>query len=159
MSYADLQCLLDDPPGYRNYWSAEYLDTFPDDAVNRFCARAQDMIVPSPSQQVLIPQGGMIARGPSDYPIPWRQSPWCVHPFGLWEDPNDDERGRQWTRDLRADLTPWASGNVYLNFIGDEGKDRVLAGFGQANYQRLAAVKAQYDPNNIFHLNHNINPA
>jgi FAD/FMN-containing dehydrogenase len=159
MSYADLQCLLDDPPGYRNYWSAEYLATFPDDAVNRFCARAQDMIVPSPSQQVLIPQGGMIARGPSDYPIPWRQSPWCVHPFGLWEDPNDDERGRQWTRDLRADLTPWASGNVYLNFIGDEGKDRVLAGFGQANYQRLAAVKAQYDPKNIFHLNHNIKPA
>ena len=50
MPYAELQCMLDDPPGYRNYWSAEYLDAFPDEAVARFCARATDMIVPSPSQ-------------------------------------------------------------------------------------------------------------
>src|SRR5690606_16651879 len=45
-SYADLQCLFDDPPGYRNYWSAEYLGSFPDPAVDRFCARAADLIVP-----------------------------------------------------------------------------------------------------------------
>jgi FAD/FMN-containing dehydrogenase len=158
MPYAELQCMLDDPPGYRNYWSAEYLEAFPDAAIDCFCARAKDMVVPSPSQQVLIPQGGMIARGPSDYPILWRQSPWCVHPFGLWEDPSDDERGRQWVHDLRADMRPWASGAVYLNFIGDEGHDRVVAGFGAHNYARLAAVKAKYDPDNVFHLNHNIKP-
>ncbi len=159
MPYADFQCMLDDPPGYRNYWSVEYLDAFPDDAVALYCTRAEDMIVPSPSQQVLIPQGGMVARGPSGYPVPWRQAPWCVHPFGLWENPADDERGKQWARDIRADLRPWASGAVYLNFIGDEGKDRVVAGFGQDNYRRLAAVKARYDPENVFHLNHNIKPA
>lgn len=159
LPYAELQCMLDDPPGYRNYWSAEYLDAFPDEAVDLFCARATDMIVPSPSQHVLFPQGGAVARGPSDYPIPWRQAPWCVHPFGLWEDPADDERGRQWARDIRADLQPWASGAVYLNFIGDEGQDRVVAGFGRQNYVRLAKVKAHYDPNNVFHLNHNIKPA
>jgi FAD/FMN-containing dehydrogenase len=158
MPYAELQCMLDDPPGYRNYWSAEYLEAFPDDAVDRFCARANNMVVPSPSQQVLLPQGGMIARGPCDYPIPWRQSPWCVHPFGLWEDPADDERGRRWVHDIRTDLKPWASGAVYLNFIGDEGTDRVVAGFGRENYQKLAKVKAQYDPDNVFHLNHNIKP-
>jgi FAD/FMN-containing dehydrogenase len=159
MPYADSQCMLDDPPGYRNYWSVEYLDSFPNDAIDTFCARANDMIVPSPSQHVLIPQGGMVARGPADYPIPWRQAPWCVHPFGLWEDPNDDERGRRWAHDIRADLKPWTSGAVYLNFIGDEGADRVVAGFGWGNYHRLARVKAQYDPENIFHLNHNIKPA
>ncbi len=159
MPYAELQCMLDDPPGYRNYWSAEYLDAFPDSAVERFCNRSHDMIVPSPSQQVIIPQGGKIARGPSDYPIPWRQSPWCVHPFGLWENPDDDERGKQWVHELRADFQPWASGAVYLNFIGDEGQDRVVAGFGRDNYARLAKVKAQYDPENVFHLNHNIKPA
>jgi FAD/FMN-containing dehydrogenase len=158
MPYAELQCMLDDPPGYRNYWSAEYLDAFPDDAIDRFCARSNDMVVPSPSQQVLIPQGGMIARGPSNYPIPWRQSPWCVHPFGLWENPDDDDQGRQWVHDIRADLKPWATGAVYLNFIGDEGRDRVVAGFGRENYEKLAKVKAQYDPNNVFHLNHNIKP-
>ncbi len=159
MPYADFQCMLDDPPGYRNYWSAEYLSAFPDSAVDLFCARAADMIVPSPSQHVLFPQGGAVARGPAEYPVPWRHAPLIAHPFGLWADPADDERARQWARAIRADLQPWSSGAVYLNFIGDEGHDRVVAGFGAANYARLARVKARYDPDNLFHLNHNIQPA
>jgi FAD/FMN-containing dehydrogenase len=158
MPYADFQCMLDDPPGNRNYWSAEYLNRLPDEAIGRFCARARDMLVPSASQHVLFPQGGAVARGPRDYPIPWRHSPWIVHPFGLWKDPADDDRARRWAHDVRADLRPWSSGAVYLNFIGDEGQDRVVAGFGKENYARLARVKAQYDPDNAFHLNHNIKP-
>jgi FAD/FMN-containing dehydrogenase len=158
MPNAEMQCMLDDPPGYRNYWSAEYLDHLPDEAVDRFCARAQDMIVPSPSQHALFAQGGAIGRGPAHYPVPWRSAPWCVHPFGLWEDAADDERGMRWARTVREDMRPWATGDVYLNFIGDEGADRVVAGFGRANYGRLARVKAEYDPDNVFRLNHNILP-
>ncbi|GAA2410380.1 FAD-binding oxidoreductase [Streptomyces glaucosporus] len=158
-SYADLQCMLDDPPGYRNYWSAEYLASFPDPAVDVFCARAADLIVPSPSQHVLFPQGGAVARGPAEYPVPWRRAPWVVHPFGLWEDPADDERGRRWAHQVRADVEPWSTGAVYLNFIGHEGEDRLVAGFGADNHRRLAEVKARYDPGNVFHLNHNIEPA
>jgi len=159
MPYADLQCMLDDPPGYRNYWSAEHLDSLPDEAVDLFCSRAKDMIVPSASQHVLFPQGGAVGRGPADYPIPWRHARWVVHPFGLWQDPADDERGKRWAHAIRADLKPWSSGAIYLNFIGDEGEDRIVAGLGRENYLRLARVKAQYDPGNIFHLNHNIRPA
>ncbi|MFF3766070.1 FAD-binding oxidoreductase [Streptomyces sp. NPDC001922] len=159
LPYAELQCMLDDPPGCRNYWSAEYLDSFPDEAVDLFCARASDMIVPSPSQHVLFPQGGATARGNPDYPVPWRNASWVAHPFGLWEDPADDERGRQWAHDIRADLRPWSSGAVYLNFIGNEGEERLISGFGPENYRRLAAVKATYDPDNVFRLNHNIVPA
>ncbi|SCK58934.1 FAD-binding oxidoreductase [Streptomyces sp. WMMB 322] len=159
MPYAQVQRMLDDPPGYRNYWSAEHLDAFPDEAVDLFCARAHDMVVPSPSQHVLFPQGGAVARGAELYPLPWRSAPWTVHPFGLWEDPADDARAKEWARGLREDLRPWTSGAVYLNFIGQEGRDRVVAGFGPENYRRLAAVKAQYDPENVFRLNHNITPA
>jgi FAD/FMN-containing dehydrogenase len=159
MPYAELQCMLDDPPGHRNYWSATYLDSLPDEAVDRYCTRASDMIVPSPSQQPLAPQGGAVARGPADYPIPWRQAPWFVLTFGMWDDPADDDRAKQWARSVRADLQPWASDALYLNFEGDEGQDRVVAGLGVENYARLAAVKAQYDPVNVFHLNHNIKPA
>ncbi|MGP3998602.1 FAD-binding oxidoreductase [Streptomyces sp. 8N706] len=159
LPYAELQCMLDDPPGCRNYWSAEHLDSFPDEAVDLFCARASDMIVPSPSQHVLFPQGGATARMNPDFPIPWRRAPWVAHPFGLWEDPADDERARRWAHDIRADLQPWSSGAVYLNFIGYEGEERVIAGFGPENYRRLAAVKAEYDPDNVFRLNHNIKPA
>jgi FAD/FMN-containing dehydrogenase len=158
MPYAELQCMLDDPPGYRNYWSAEYLNEIPDAAIELFCARAADMIVPSASQHVLFPGGGAVARETADWPVPWRRAAWCVHPFGLWSDPADDARGQAWARDIRADLKPWASGDVYLNFIGDEGEERVMAGFGRDNYRRLAEIKKRYDPENVFHLNHNIRP-
>jgi len=156
--YAELQGMFDDPPGSRNYWSAEYLDAFPDEAVDRFCACAYDMIVPSGLLHQLFPQGGAVARGPSDYPIPWRRAPWCVHPFAM-ENPADDERAQQWVRDVCADLRPWASGDVYLNFIGDEGQDRVVTGVGREHYARLAMIKARYDPDNVFRFNHNITPS
>jgi len=159
LPYAELQCMLDDPPGFRNYWSAEYLDSFPDPAVDLFCARASDMVVPSPSQHAVFPMGGAVARGPADLPVPWRAAPWAVHPFGMWEDPADDARGRQWAHDVCADMKPWSIGAVYLNFIGDEGDERTAAGRGERNARRLAAVKAEYDPENVFHLNHNIAPA
>ncbi|KUP96496.1 FAD-binding oxidoreductase [Thermobifida cellulosilytica] len=159
MAYADLQSMLDDPPGHRNYWSAEYLGALPGAAVDRFCAGAERMLVPSPSQYLLSAQGGAVARSLADYPVPWRRASWVVHPFGLWENPDDDERVIQWTHSTRADMRPWALGAVYLNFIGDEGEQRTVAGFGPDNYRRLARVKAQYDPDNVFHRNHNVRPA
>lgn len=158
MPYTQLQCMIDVPPDYRNYWSAEHLDALPDEAIDLFCARARDMIVPSESQHVLLPMGGAVRRATTDFPVPWRKAPWVVHPFGLWQDPADDERGKQWAHDIRTDLQRWASGAVYLNFIGDEGEDRVMAGLGRENFLRLAKVKQQYDPENLFHLNHNIKP-
>ncbi|MEU6104291.1 FAD-binding oxidoreductase [Streptomyces flaveolus] len=157
--YADLQCMIDDPPGLRNYWSAEYLTGLPDEAVDVYCARAASMPVPSGTQHTLFPQGGAISDGPSDYPVPYRDASWVVHPFGVWEDPEDDERGVRWVRDVRADVRPWSTGAVYLNFIGDEGADRVAAGLGTENTRRLAELKRRYDPDNVFRFNHNIRPA
>lgn len=157
--YAELQSMFDDPPGYRNYWSAEHLDEMPDRAVDLFCARAFDMVVPSPSQHVLFPYGGAVARDPNGYPVPWRRAPWVVHPLGLWTDQADDDRGVRWARDLRADMKPWSTGAVYSNFIGQEGQERVVAGYGLENYRRLAKIKSRYDPDNAFHLNPNIRPA
>jgi FAD/FMN-containing dehydrogenase len=159
MPYADLQCMLDNPPGLRNYWSVEYVTGLPDELVDVFCARAPAMPVPSECQHVLFPQGGAIASGPGEYPVPYRGAAWTVHPFGVWEDPADDERALRWVRDLRADVRPWSTGAVYLNFIGDEGRDRVVAGLGTENFNRLARVKRRYDPDNVFRYNHNIPPA
>lgn len=156
LPYPLAQTLIDDPPGLRNYWSAEYMQSFPDEAVDRFCARAADM--PPLCQHVFFPQGGAVARNAGTWPVAWRDAPYAVHPFGMWEDASDDARGKQWVQDVRADMRPWSTGAVYLNFIGDEGADRVVAGFGERNYDRLAAVKAEYDPENVFHLNHNIKP-
>ncbi|MDK9500722.1 FAD-binding oxidoreductase [Streptomyces katrae] len=156
--YADLQCMIDDPPGLRNYWSAEYLTGAPDAFVDAFCARADSMPVPTGTQHVLFPQGGAIASGPADYPVPYRDAPWAVHPFGMWEDPADDDRVREWVREVRADARPWSTGAVYLNFTGDEGADRVVAGMGAENMRRLGELKRRHDPDNVFRFNHNIKP-
>lgn len=159
MPYADLQSMSDLPPGSRNYYSAEYLSTFPDEAADRFSVRAQDMLVPSHSTQTLFALGGAVTNGISDHPIPWRRADWAVHPYGMWDASDDDERVRRWAQDLIADVRPWSSGSVYLNWIGDEGDDRIVEGLGRENYRRLATIKSQYDPDNVFHLNQNIKPA
>ncbi|WP_028660079.1 BBE domain-containing protein [Nocardioides insulae] len=65
---------------------------------------------------------------------------------------------REWTRAVRASVEPWATGDVYLNFISHEGPDRLRAGFG-AGWDRLVAVKREFDPDNVFRLNHNIRPS
>ncbi|MEV8596757.1 FAD-binding oxidoreductase [Streptomyces sp. NPDC052012] len=159
MPYADVQCMIDDPPGMRNYWSAEYLTGLPNELVEVFCARADSLPVGTGTQHAVFPQGGAIADGPAEYPVPYRDAPWGVHPFGIWADPADDERCIGWVRDVRTDVQPWSTGAVYLNFIGDEGADRVAAGLGRENTRRLAELKRAYDPDNVFRFNHNIPPA
>ena len=116
------------------------------------------LITPAPAQSALFAGGGAAGRVTTDHPIPWRRDPWTVHPFGLWADPADDERVIGWTRELRTAVRPWATGAVYLNFIGDEGADRVRAGLGEASFGRLATIKQVWDPDNVFRRNHNIAP-
>ncbi|MCX4401696.1 FAD-binding oxidoreductase [Streptomyces sp. NPDC059837] len=158
LPHPELQRVLDSPPGLRNHWSAESLTGLPDEAVDVFCELGNAMPVPTATRHLLFPQGGAIASGPDRYPVPFRDARWTVHPFGMWEDPADDERCGQWVEDVRAAFRPWSSGAVCLNLIGDEGADRVVAGLGAANIRRLAAVKAVHDPDNVFRFNHNIPP-
>lgn len=75
----------------------------------------------------------------------------------MWAKPDEDGEHVGWARAFTADMKRFGSGGVYLNFIGDEGEDRIRAAYGP-NYARLAAIKAKYDPENLFHLNQNIRP-
>jgi FAD/FMN-containing dehydrogenase len=68
-------------------------------------------------------------------------------------------RNRQWARDLAEALAPASAGSVYVNQLGNEGQERVRIAYGAAKYDRLAALKAKYDPDNVFRLNQNILPA
>ena len=62
-------------------------------------------------------------------------------------------------KQFRQDIAPHTTGGVWLNFIGDEGQDRIMAAYGEQNYRRLSKVKAQFDPDNTFRGNQNILPA
>jgi FAD/FMN-containing dehydrogenase len=153
--YAELQSMIDDPPGKRNWWTAEYLDDVPDDALDAIVAYAEQMPI-SFTQMLMVPWGGEVARR-ADSPLAQRNAAYIVHPFGVWDGADRDEEHIAWGRAVRDVLAPWKTGGVYLNFVGDEGEDRVRAAFGDA-YERLAAVKEQYDPDNLFRGNQNIRP-
>lgn len=156
--YADVQCMLDDPPGLRNHCWTGYLTGLPDELIDAFCARARTMPVPTACRQMLFPLGGTAAAGPCGYPVPHRDALWSVQAGGVWENPADDLRVLRWARDLRDDVRPWRTGAVRVSLVGDEGRDRVVAGLGTGNLNRLARVKRRYDPDNVFRYNHNIAP-
>jgi FAD/FMN-containing dehydrogenase len=159
MPYAEFQRMIDDPPGLRNYWTADYLDELSDEAAEVFVSHSAQMPVPSACQSIMFPWGGQVARvSAGDTPMAQRDAKWVSHPFALWESAEDDEPHMAWARGISADMKPFASGGVYLNFIGDEGQDRVRAAFGDS-YDRLAQIKAEYDPDNFFRFNQNIKPA
>lgn len=157
MEYADFQCMVDDPPGYRNYMTAEHLAELTDEAVDVIGLHAQ-RLPRGPGWVVVVPWGGAVTRPPDDTPLANRDATWVVHPGAFWTDPADDVSVSAWVRGLRADLHPHTTGGVWLNWIGDEGDARIRAAFGDRAYRRLQAVKRVYDPENLFRSNHNVQP-
>lgn len=159
MPYAELQSMLDDPPGFRQYWSADYHDSFPDDALDVFLEAGARRASPL-TQHLLLPWGGALARVDDDAtPLGQRSARWVSHPFATWEDPADDAANIAWVREYRKANSPFTTGGVYLNFIGDEGEDRIKAAFGAKKHERLVQIKSEYDPGNVFAGNQNIHPA
>jgi FAD/FMN-containing dehydrogenase len=157
MPYAQLQSMIDDPPGFRQYWSADYHDSFPDEALDVFLAGGANRASPL-TQHLLLPWGGVLGEIDEDStPLAQRGARWVTHPFATWEDAADDAANIAWVKDYRAANAPFTTGGVYLNFIGDEGAERISAAFG-AKLDRLAAIKAAYDPGNVFAGNQNIAP-
>lgn len=157
--YADFQCSLDDPPGKYNYWSADYHNELSDGALDVIIDSARNL--PGPSSQQLIAHWGGAVGGPAAAATPLlnRSASWVSHPFGLGDTPQGGQDAKAWVKRFRQDISPYATGGVWLNFIGDEGQARIRAAYGDENYNRLAQVKRQFDPDNTFRGNQNILPA
>jgi FAD/FMN-containing dehydrogenase len=151
--------MIDDPPGYRNYWTEEHLTDLPDEAIEAIARRSEEL-PPGPAQLFIVAWGGAVARASEETsPLAGRDAAFVAHPFALWEDPVDDDRMIGWARAFREDLREFATGAVYLNFIGDEGEARVRAAYGPRGYERLARIKGQWDPENVFRASGNVAPS
>ena len=156
-TYADFNCSIDDPPGYRNWWTAEHLSELTDEVIEAIAQRAETMAT-GPAQVFIAPWGRAMTRASdADSPLIGRDA-FVVHPLLLWEDAADDERMIAYGRGWRAALRPFATGESYPNFLGDEGEARKHAAFGARNAARLAALKAQWDPENVFSATGNLAP-
>ncbi|HEU0157360.1 MAG TPA: FAD-binding oxidoreductase [Stellaceae bacterium] len=158
-SFAGWQAALDPllTAGARNYWKSHSFASLGDAAVATLVDYAAKM--PSPECELACAQlGGAINRVAADATAyPHRDIGFVVNIHTRWRDPADDAECIAWARSLFAALKPLATGGVYVNFMPEEEKDRIASAY-LGNAQRLAAIKAEYDPENLFRVNQNIRP-
>ncbi len=145
-------------PGARNYWKSCNLDDLNDGAIDTVLEYAQQF--PSPHCEIFIPHlAGAVSRVPSDATAyGHRETPFLINVHTRWESPADDRRCVSWARALFDATRPYSAGSVYVNFISDEGAERVQDAYTQATWERLVDLKTRYDPTNVFRLNQNIKP-
>jgi FAD/FMN-containing dehydrogenase len=145
----------------RSYWKSTFVQDLTDPILDIIVRKAQSR----PSDRTFVVtffMGGAINTvGPQDTPYSERSANWMLSMDGNWTDPSDDDKVISWVRGAWAELHEHGTGSLYLNFTSavDEGTTvGVESAFGK-NLERLAQIKAKYDPDNIFRLNNNIIPA
>jgi FAD/FMN-containing dehydrogenase len=145
------------PTGEQWYWRADFVESLPAEAIDAHIAYASEL--PSiKSTMHLYPVDGAAGRVPADATAwSYRHARWAQVIVGVDPDPANADTIRDWTIDYWEALHPYSLGGAYTNFLMDEGEDRVKASYG-ANYERLAEIKATYDPGNLFHINQNVKP-
>lgn len=162
MPYTAVQQLLDPPnqKGMHNYWSGDFLTEFPDEAVDAFVDNVQPPVSPL-TQMIIVAGGGAIGEVAEDaMAFGNRDAPFNMHYLSMWPpDPAQDQVNIDKTRQVATALKPWTTGQVYLNFIGDEGITRVESAYGPEKYARMRKIKKVWDPDNVFRHNQNIPPA
>jgi len=154
-----LQSMFDPlyPPGLQWYWRAHFVKELSDDAIAehvRFGKELPSML----STMHLYPINGAASRvGSSDTPWAYRDATWAMVIVGVDADPANKDVITNWTKAYWEALKPYCAAGGYVNFMMDEGEERVKATYGH-NYERLVRIKNKYDPNNLFKVNQNIKP-
>jgi FAD/FMN-containing dehydrogenase len=160
MPHAALQGAFDAlyPRGEQWYWRADFVKDIPDDAV-RLHAEYGGRLPTMKSTMHLYPiDGAAHDVGAADTAWSYRDARWAAVYAGVDPDPANVDTIRRWSVDYQEALHPYSAGGAYVNMMMDEGRERVRASY-RGNYERLAQVKATYDPGNVFHLNRNVEPA
>ncbi len=159
MPYPVMNTLLDGayPKDALNYWLSSFTTGLPDALIDAIVERFAS--VPSPMTAILLEHfhGAVTRIGPTDTAVPHRTEGWNLLLPSEWMDPADTEVNIAWTKDSFAALSEHFSGGRWLNYLGDDQDDAISAAYGP-NYERLVEVKRRHDPDNVFHLNHNIVP-
>ena len=160
MPFPMLQGLFDGlyPPGLQWYWKADFFKELSDAAIEKHVEHGSQ--VPTMfSAMHLYPINGVAHKVSSaDTTWSYRNAEWCEVIVGVDPDPANKDLVTGWARDYFNALHPYGAGGAYVNFMMEEGEDRIRATYGD-NYDKLASIKARYDPNNVFRVNQNIKPA
>jgi FAD/FMN-containing dehydrogenase len=160
MPYPVVNTLLDDgfPKGARNYWKSAFLKDLADDTVGTLAECFGK--APSIMSGLIVEHfhGAVTRIGATDTAFPHREPGYNLVLAAQWLDPADDEANVAWAKETFAALAPHMTDSAYVNYLGDDESARVRAAYGP-NWERLVALKKRYDPDNVFHLNQNIDAA
>jgi len=160
MPYTAFQAMLDGfaPRGWLNYHRGRHLGSLPDGVLDDYLAVGREIGSPM-TQGIIFRHAGAVSRvGENDTAASNRAAPYMAHPIACWQDPSETEYEMEWVERFTAACAPAATGGLYLNFEPGTGEAEVRAGFGDEKFRRLAALKQEWDPENIFSGNHNIAP-
>ena len=145
-------------PGARNYWKTHNYATLHDGLIDTLVEQMDAL--PGPACEIFLAHlGGAVSRRPDDATAyAGRSAQFVMNVHARWEDPALDTPSIAWARSVWRATETYAAAGAYVNFMTQDEQDRVRAAYG-TNYERLAAVKAKYDPGNRFRVNQNIVPA
>lgn len=146
------------PPGLQFYWKADFFSRYDDQAINLHVKHGSQLPTMLSTMHIYPINGAAGRVGKNDTAWSYRDANFAQVIVGIDPDPANNARLTQWARDYADALHPYSAGGAYLNMIMDEGVDRIKASY-RDNYTRLAQIKANYDPHNLFRINQNIAPA
>lgn len=160
MPYTVMNTLQDEayPRGALNYWKSSFIRSLDDEAIDAMIDGFTRC--PSPMSVIALEHfhGEVTRIGVTETAVPHREPGYNFLITSVWEEPAAVDENIAWTRAAYAAMEPYLAQRRWLNYLGnDEATDAVRAAYGP-NYQRLSEVKRKYDPENLFHLNHNIEP-
>lgn len=161
MPFPALNSLFDDavPKGMQHYWKADYITELTDDAITAHIRHGRYTPTVSSSMHLHPINGAAQRVGADETAFGHRDKTFSPVIAGIWSDPTDNKANIKWVRDYYDAIHPFSgSDGGYVNFMSDDDGYRAAANYG-VNYERLALIKRKYDPDNIFHVNQNIEPA
>jgi FAD/FMN-containing dehydrogenase len=157
--YAGFQTAFDPllAAGARNYWKTHNFSTLHNELIDTLVAKVGEL--PGPQSEIFLAHlGGAISRRPDDATAYMgRRAQFVMNVHARWDSDAMDLNFITWARDVYQATAPFAAAGAYVNFLTQEEQDRVRDAYG-TNYDRLAAIKAKYDPTNVFRVNQNIVP-
>lgn len=161
LPFPALQSAFDDmvPKGMRHYWKADFITELTHDAIAAHVEHGRRTPNISSSMHLHPINGAAHRVGADETAFGHRDKNFSPVVVGIWTDPSEDEANIRWVKDYYAAIHPHSGGEGgYVNFMSGDDGHRAEANYG-VNHERLRAVKATYDPDNLFHVNQNVAPA
>jgi hypothetical protein len=160
MPYPALNAMFDAlvPPGLQHYWKANFNTELTDEAIQAHLAHAPGLPAVNSTVHIYPINGACHRVGADATAFAYRNATFATVIAGMWPDPAQNETSIGWVRDYYEATAPHSEEGGYVNFMADDDQERIRANY-KGNYERLAAIKAEYDPGNLFRHNQNIKPA